>query len=71
VGVKRPGREADHSPPSSAEVLSYTSIPHYAFMAWCLGKKHGDNFTFFLYKFLNPAIKLLALYTAAVSFTSK
>jgi hypothetical protein len=29
-GVKRPGREADHSPPSSAEVKnswSYTSTP--------------------------------------------
>jgi hypothetical protein len=30
LGVKRPGREADHSPPSSAEVRnawSYTSTP--------------------------------------------
>jgi hypothetical protein len=45
--VKRPEREADHSAPSSAEVKnawSYTSIPQYAFMAWCL-VKHGDNFT--------------------------
>jgi hypothetical protein len=35
-GVKRPGREADHPPPTSAEVkkiLIYTSTPHYAFMA--------------------------------------
>jgi hypothetical protein len=48
LGVKRPGREADHSPPSSAEVKnawSYTSTPPYAFMAWCL-VKHRDNFTF-------------------------
>jgi hypothetical protein len=33
--VKWPGREADHSPPSSAEVKnawSYTSTPQYAFM---------------------------------------
>jgi hypothetical protein len=33
-GVKLPGREADHSPPSSAEVKttwSYTSTPPYAF----------------------------------------
>jgi hypothetical protein len=32
------GGEADHSPPSSARVknvLSYTSTPQYAFMAWC------------------------------------
>jgi len=35
--VKRSGHEADHSPPSSAEVKnawSYTSSPHYVFMAW-------------------------------------
>jgi hypothetical protein len=47
LGVKRPGREADHSAPSSAEVKnawSYTSTPQYVFMAWCL-VKHRDNFT--------------------------
>jgi hypothetical protein len=36
VGVKRPGREADHSLPSSAEFKNawiYTSAPQYAFMA--------------------------------------
>jgi hypothetical protein len=35
-GVKRPGREADHSPSTSAEVKKtwiYTSTPPYAFMA--------------------------------------
>jgi hypothetical protein len=35
-GVNRPGREADHSPPTSAEVKEmwiYTSTPPYAFMA--------------------------------------
>jgi hypothetical protein len=35
-GVKRPGREADHSPPTGAEVKNtwiYTSTPPYAFMA--------------------------------------
>jgi hypothetical protein len=48
LGVKRPGREADHSPPSSAKVKnawSYTSTPKYVFMVWCL-VKHRDNFTF-------------------------
>jgi hypothetical protein len=47
LGVKRPGREADHSLPSSAEVQNawrYTSTPQYVFMAWCL-VKHRD-FTF-------------------------
>jgi hypothetical protein len=35
-GVKREGREADHSPPTSAEVKKmwiYTSTPPYVFMA--------------------------------------
>jgi hypothetical protein len=35
-GVKRPGREADHSLPTAAEVRKtwvYTSTPTYAFMA--------------------------------------
>jgi hypothetical protein len=35
-GVKRPGREAGHSPPTSAEVKKiwiYTSTPPYALMA--------------------------------------
>jgi hypothetical protein len=41
LGVKRQEREADHSPPSSAEVKnawSYTSTPPYVFMTWCLIK---------------------------------
>jgi len=41
-GVKRPGREADHSHPSSTEVKNawnYTSALSYTFMAWCLIKE--------------------------------
>jgi hypothetical protein len=34
-GVKRPGREADHLPPSSAEVKN-DGAPLYVFMAWFL-----------------------------------
>jgi hypothetical protein len=48
-GVKRLCREADHSPPTSAELKNteiYTSTPPYAFMAWCL-IKHSDDFTFY------------------------
>jgi hypothetical protein len=40
VGVKRPGREVDHSPTSNAEVKnvwSYISTPQYAFLGWCSG----------------------------------
>jgi hypothetical protein len=36
-GIKRPGRETDHSPPASAEVKKtwiYTSTPPYVFMAY-------------------------------------
>jgi len=46
-GVKRPGREADHSPPPSAEVKnawSYTSTP----LWYGAQLKHRDNFTFTL-----------------------
>jgi hypothetical protein len=42
------GREADHSPPSSAEARnewSYTSTPSYIFMTWCLIKQR-NNFIF-------------------------
>jgi hypothetical protein len=52
LGVKWLRHEADHSPPSSAEVKnawSYTSTPQYAFKAWCSVKKHRVNFTFTLY----------------------
>jgi hypothetical protein len=41
-GIKRQGRESDHSPPSSAKVKnswSYTFSPSYVFVAWCLRKQ--------------------------------
>jgi hypothetical protein len=47
-GTKRPGREADHSPVSIAEVKNawnYTSTTSHIFKARCL-IKHRDNFTF-------------------------
>jgi hypothetical protein len=53
TGVKRQGREADHSSPSSAEVKNawgYTSTPQYALMAWCSFKKHRDSFIFIFYE---------------------
>jgi hypothetical protein len=58
VGIKRPAREADHSPPSSAEVKnawSYTSTPQYVFMTWYL-VKNRDNFTFYIYLYHLGAI---------------
>jgi len=49
LGVERPAREADHSPPTSAEdenVWSYTSILPYIITTWDL-IKYSDTFTFF------------------------
>jgi hypothetical protein len=60
-GINRPGREADHSPPSSTEVKRITGaippFPPYVFMAWCL-VKHRDNFTF---NFVTTSISVLGL----------
>jgi len=42
VGVQRLEREADHSSPSSTEIRdrwSFTSIPSYVFMTWCLNTR--------------------------------
>jgi len=38
LGIKRPRRAADHSPPTSSKVKnawSHTSIPQYVFKAYC------------------------------------
>jgi hypothetical protein len=59
VGVKGPGREADHSFPTGAGVKNAwncTSSPPYVFMAWCL-TAHRDNFA--------VAIRVLTLRTAS------
>jgi hypothetical protein len=42
LGVKRPGREADHSPPSSAEVMNSWSYPFppYAFIPFTVVSRH-------------------------------
>jgi hypothetical protein len=55
LGLKRPGREADHSPPSSSEVKntgSYTPLPQYVFMACCSVKAQGRLY-FYLYISMN------------------
>jgi hypothetical protein len=46
--AKRQGREADHSPPSSAKTKNewrYTSSLHYVFMTWFL-VKHSSKLSF-------------------------
>jgi hypothetical protein len=63
LGVKQPGREADHLPPSSTEVKNawnYTSTPPIRLHGVVLSlKKNRDNFTFTLtyshqQEFCNP-----------------
>jgi hypothetical protein len=47
-GGKAVGREADHSPPSSAEVKNawtYSCTPQYAFMVWCSVKEESIGTT--------------------------
>jgi hypothetical protein len=49
LGVKQLGHEADHSPPSSAEVKNewcYTSTPQYTYMAWCSVKAQGQLYLY-------------------------
>jgi hypothetical protein len=50
VGVKWPGCEADHSPPSNAEVKEslelYLHFPNTPSWRGALLKKHRDNFNF-------------------------
>jgi hypothetical protein len=48
-GIKRPGREADHFPPASAEIKKmwiYTSTPHTPSWRSALLVKHRNNFNF-------------------------
>jgi hypothetical protein len=59
-GVKRLGREADHSPPSSAVVKnawSCTSAPEFAFMAWY--SKHRGSFTYLFFNFYSAGYVFL------------
>jgi hypothetical protein len=64
LGVKRSEREADHSPPSIAEVKnawSYTSTPQYAFMAWCSIKAQGQLYLLLHLMFWDSVIGVGAL----------
>jgi hypothetical protein len=65
LGVKLPGREADHSPPSSAEVKKcvelYIHPPNTP--SWRGAQlKHRENFTFYLYSVAGKAPHLTAFW---------
>jgi hypothetical protein len=57
--VKRQGREADHSPPSSAEVneWSYTSTPPIRLVAWCSVKAQETRFRYRVPKNSNSKVQ--------------
>jgi hypothetical protein len=56
LGVKRPGREADHLPPSTAEVKEcvelYLHSPNTPSWRGAQLKKHRDNFTLLYFTLL-------------------
>jgi hypothetical protein len=61
LGVKRPGREADHSSPSSAEVKEWVELYlHSHHTPTCRGAqlKHKDNFTFTFTFYVNYKISI-------------
>jgi len=76
-GVKRPGREADHSPPSTAEVKpewSYTSTPQYIFMSCCLIKQLSNGYVLkasYLIKHGNNFTYLLTYLLTGIKFLNK
>jgi hypothetical protein len=61
LGVKRPGRETDHSHivPRSKNTSSYSSIPPYTFMLWCTVKKaQGQLYLYLCLKFVRHNLKV-------------
>jgi hypothetical protein len=54
--VMRPGREVDHSPPSSAKVKECVTLylhPQHVFLAWCLVKAQGPLYLYLIRMRLN------------------
>jgi hypothetical protein len=69
-GVKRPRREADHPPQSSAGIKnawSYTSTPPYVIMEWCL-VRHRDKFYILPFLIFFPFIIFFLLNLSSSSF---
>jgi hypothetical protein len=62
--IKGLAREVDHTRPSSVEVKSawsYTPIPSYAFMVWCLIKQSQIYLYIYLVNFGRPGLWMLCI----------
>jgi hypothetical protein len=69
LGVKRPGREADHSPPSSAEVKECVE-DNSTLPIWRSAQlMHRDNFTFTFTLFSQGEIQISHSYKAMSKIT--
>jgi hypothetical protein len=70
LGVKRPGHEADHSPPSSAKVKNGGNItPLHSTYAILYGASlinHRDNFTYSAV-YRNVVLKVMCAYKTIVT----
>jgi hypothetical protein len=63
--------EADHSPPSIAEVKNawiYTTIPQYAFMAWCSAKAPLGNLQINLPTEFKASVALFTIFIVRFAF---
>jgi hypothetical protein len=73
LGIKQPGSESDHSPPSIAEVKEWVELylhsSQYVLMALCL-VKHRDNFTSFSSFLPCFLITLLLIYLFSFALTT-
>jgi hypothetical protein len=68
LGVRRPGREADHPHlvPRSKNEWSYISIPHYAFMAWSSAKAQGQIYLYLHSVRLSASVSTFTLSSSVV-----
>jgi hypothetical protein len=67
-GIKRLGREADHSPPSSTETKEFVELylhSQYALMAWCSVKNKAQG-KLYLYLMDTPNKRSLSLNIGSV-----
>jgi len=63
LGIKRPGRESDHSHLSSAEVKEYVEPVPPLPMSWCSFKKAQGQIYLYLYVYLEIKVRIKITFT--------